>query len=147
MSGIAVERIESTRLDEVCKFLRQEWAAFDRDFLGVDGAGQWEKQRHLLRAVAADQTVAVADFYMLGGVAHLSEIIVGRAWRNQGIGAQLMTCFEEIARAAGCHKLSLRTAETSSAVRFYRRLGYQVEGKMANHYHGLTILQFCKFLK
>jgi len=147
MSGIVVECIASTRLDEVCEFLCQEWAAFDRDFLGVDGAGQWKKQRHLLRAVVADQTVAVADFYMLGGVAHLSEIIVGRAWRNQGIGAQLMTCFEEIARAAGCHKLSLRTADTSPAVRFYRRLGYQLEGKMVNHYHGLPFLQFQKSLK
>ena len=58
-----------------------------------------------------------------------------------------MARFEEMACAAGCHKLSLRTAETSPAARFYRRLGYEVEGKMVNHYHGLTFLQFCKFLK
>ncbi len=146
MSQVAIERIEPTSLAKVGEFLRQEWATFDRELLGEDGPVRWEKKRHLLRAVVNGQTVAVADFYVLGGVAHLSEIVVGQRWRNRGIGAQLMAHFEETARAAGCHKLSLRTVKTSPAVRFYRRLGYEVEGKLVNHYHGLTFLQFCKFL-
>jgi GNAT superfamily N-acetyltransferase len=147
MSQLAVVRIEATNLGQVRDFLRQEWAAFDRELPGVDDPMQWEKKRYLLRAVLDGQTVAVADFYVMGSVAHLSEIIVGQSWRHRGIGAQLMAAFEEMARAAGCHKLSLRAPETSPAVRFYCRLHYQVEGKMVNHYHGLTFVQCCKFLK
>ena len=144
MSRITVERIEPTTLAEVGEFLRQEWAAFDRERWGE--SMPWEKTRYLLRAVVGGQTMAVADFYMVGGVAHMSRIIVGRVWRGQGVGGQLMAHFEEMARAAGCHKLSLRTAKTSPAIRFYQRLGYEVEGEMVNHYHGLTFLQFCKYL-
>lgn len=147
MSQVVVVRIEATNLDKVRNFLRREWAAFDRELLGMDSPAQWEKKRYLLRAILGSRTVAVADFYVLGGVAHLSKLIVGQSWRNRGVGAQLMVGFEEAARAAGCHKLSLRVPETSPAVRFYLRLNYQVEGKMVNHYHGLTFVQCCKFLK
>lgn len=146
MSQITIARIEPTSLAEVAEFLNREWAAFDRELLDGDDASRWERQRHLLHALVDGQTVAVASFYLLGGVAHLSEIIVAQAWRNRGIGAQMMARFEAMARAAGCHKLSLRTPETSPAARLYRRLGYEVEGKMINHFHGLTFLQFSKFL-
>lgn len=146
MSQVAVERVEPTSLAEVSEFLRREWEAFDREFFGTGGAAQWAKKHHLLRAVVDGQTVGVVDFYVLGGVAHLSEIIVAQAWRNRGVGSQLMARFEEVARAAGCHKLSLCTAKNSPAVRFYRRLGYEVEGKMMNHFHGFTFLQVRKFL-
>jgi GNAT superfamily N-acetyltransferase len=105
MSQLAVVRIEATNLGQVRDFLRQEWAAFDRELPGVDDPMQWEKKRYLLRAVLDGQTVAVADFYVMGGVAHLSEIIVGQSWRHRGIGAQLMAAFEEMA---------LRPAVTSS---------------------------------
>jgi ribosomal protein S18 acetylase RimI-like enzyme len=145
MSQVTVERVEPTTLAEVSEFLRREWEAFDREFFGTS-ADQWAKKQHLLRAVVDGQTVGVADFYVLGGVAHLSEIMVAQAWRDRGIGVQLMARFEKVARAAGCHKLSLRVAEDSPAVRFYRRLGYEVEGKMVNHFYDFTFLQLCKFL-
>ena len=67
MSQFTVERIELTTLAEVGEFLYQEWAAFDRELLGLDDAVRWAKKRHLLRAVVDGQTVAVADFYLLGG--------------------------------------------------------------------------------
>jgi len=138
--------IESTSMDQVCEFLRQEWTALDRERWG-DEQVQWSRENHILRAVVDGETAAVAKYYIKGGVAHLSEIIVGRAWRNRGIGGQLMARFEEMAFDAGCHKLSLRTIQDSPAVCFYRRLGYELEGKLVNHYHGLTFLQFFKFLK
>jgi ribosomal protein S18 acetylase RimI-like enzyme len=144
MSQTIVERIEPTTFAGVSEFLHEEWAAFDRAQWGE--SVQWEKTKHLLRAVVGGQTAAVADFHVVGGVAHMSGIIVGRSWRNQGIGAQLMARFEEMARTMGCHKLSLRTAKNSPAIRFYRRLGYEVEAKMVNHYHGLTFFQLVKFL-
>lgn len=146
MSLVVVERVEPAALDNVRAFLRREWAAEDRRRWG-DEAVSWEKENLMLRAVVDGQTAGVAEFSFKGGVAHLSEIIVGQTWRGRGIGAQLMARFEKAARAAGCHKLSLRTIEGSPSVGFYRRLGYEMESKMARHYHGLTFLQFCKFLK
>ena len=144
MNQVAVERIEPTTFAEVSEFLREEWAAFDHDRWGE--SVEWEKKRHLLRAVVGGQTVAVVDSHVVGGVAHMSALIVGQVWRGRGIGTQLMARFKEMALAIGCHKLSLRTAEDSPAVRFYRRLGYEVEARLVNHYHGLTFLQLCMFL-
>jgi GNAT superfamily N-acetyltransferase len=145
MSPVTIERIATTTPDEVREFLRREWAAEDRQRWGEETVS-WEKETHLLRAMGDGQTAGVAKFSIKGGVAHLSEIIVAQAQRGRGIGTQLMIRFEKAAREAGCHKLSLRTVEGAPSVRFYRRLGYRVEGKMARHYHGLTFLQFYKFL-
>jgi len=140
-----VECVEPGALVEVGHFLKQEWAALDRERWGNESP-QWHKTCHWLRSEHDGQTVGAARFYFRGGVAHLSEIVVGQSWRGQGIGGRLMACFEEMARRAGCHKLSLRTLEGSPSVRFYQRLGYEVEGKLIRHYHQLTFLQLCKFL-
>jgi ribosomal protein S18 acetylase RimI-like enzyme len=51
------------------------------------------------------------------------------AYRNQGIGAEMMFMVEKDLRKNGFRKIALNVAQTNHAARrFYERLGYQVVG-------------------
>jgi GNAT superfamily N-acetyltransferase len=59
----------------------------------------------------------------------VEDLFVLAAWRNQGIGAQLMRTAEELVRAQGVGQIGLSVGvENSGARRLYARLGYQDAG-------------------
>ena len=60
-------------------------------------------------------------FFANGSVGWVEEIAVRRASRRQGIGASLMTAFEDAARSEGCRISALATRR---AANFYLALGY-----------------------
>jgi ribosomal protein S18 acetylase RimI-like enzyme len=56
--------------------------------------------------------------------------------RADGLGRQLYERFFELARAAGCRRVNAVTSpENSGSVAFHRRLGFTVDGPVAD-YHG-----------
>jgi ribosomal protein S18 acetylase RimI-like enzyme len=59
----------------------------------------------------------------------LWEFHVAAAQRRRGIGRKLMSALEERARAAGLRVIALETQNTNvPAIRFYRALGFEIEG-------------------
>ncbi|MBN2502830.1 MAG: GNAT family N-acetyltransferase, partial [Anaerolineales bacterium] len=59
----------------------------------------------------------------------LWEFHVAEVQRGQGIGRRLMEALEQRARAAGLRMLALETQNTNiPAIRFYRALGFEIEG-------------------
>ena len=113
MNQVTVECIEPTSLAEVGDFARSGLPSTASCCVWTTQCN--ERRKHLLRTIVDDQTLALADFYVLGSVTHLSETIVGQEWQSRDTGAQLMTRIEEMARAVGCHELSPWAAETSPA--------------------------------
>jgi ribosomal protein S18 acetylase RimI-like enzyme len=69
------------------------------------------------------QCVGVAIYKVVGGMAHLEQIVVADGATRRGIGSELMRALEEHAVALGCHVIQLETAETQ-APGFYERHGY-----------------------
>lgn len=63
--------------------------------------------------------------------ADVSKMIVGRAFRKQGIGAALLASVEAEARALGRTTLVLDTISHSAAARLYERCGWQRIGEIA----------------
>jgi GNAT superfamily N-acetyltransferase len=61
-------------------------------------------------------------FFANGRVAWVEEITVRPDWRRRGIGAQLMTAFEDWARSRGAGLIALATRRAAA---FYTALGYQ----------------------
>ncbi|MFQ6016193.1 MAG: GNAT family N-acetyltransferase [Anaerolineae bacterium] len=139
--------ITETTPEAVADFLSREWAAADREILGLPEAGNWVKRSFIYKATVDEEIVGVIEFYFLGGVGNVSSLIVKRGWRNQGIGRQLMEVFERLASQAGCHKLFLRTPKSSPAVHFYNRLGYQIESELPDHYYHRDFVDLSKVLK
>lgn len=84
--------------------------------------------------LVADQAGEVAGmislvFYQVwfhpGGTALITELIVDRHHRNQGIGAMLVAAAEKEARDRGMDEIEVGTeTDNSGAQRFYRRCGF-----------------------
>ncbi len=58
---------------------------------------------------------------------HVDDLWVNEAYRNAGIGSQLMACAEAEAIERGCLHVNIETHEFQ-APDFYRKLGYSVWG-------------------
>lgn len=61
-------------------------------------------------------------FFANGRVAWVEEITVRPDWRRRGVGAQLMTAFEDRARSRGAVLVALATRRAAA---FYTALGYE----------------------
>jgi ribosomal protein S18 acetylase RimI-like enzyme len=59
----------------------------------------------------------------------MEDIVVDQAWRNRGIGSQLIAYALGQSRAKRCYKLSLSSNKNrKEAHRFYERLGFERHG-------------------
>jgi ribosomal-protein-alanine N-acetyltransferase len=69
--------------------------------------------------------------------AHLSLLAVGRAWREHGVGAQLLEWLEKCARTAGCGRIELEArADNPVALAFYGLHGYRRFATVHGYYQG-----------
>jgi N-acetylglutamate synthase-like GNAT family acetyltransferase len=80
--------------------------------------------------------VGVATIHMFDGLhaddslAQLTLLVVGAGERGAGIGRRLVEAVEGVARAGGCHRIFVTTAEyRAGAHAFYQRLGYEYTGR------------------
>lgn len=72
---------------------------------------------HLRRTLFHPTSVALVD-----------ELVVDRAWRNQGVGRRLMAEAIRAARARGACEVEVSTERSNQAAQaFYRRLGFSHE--------------------
>ena len=74
-------------------------------------------------------------FPMLGGTeGYISDLIVARARRGEGVGRRLVAAAEDRARELGCVRLMLnnRVAAESYKRAFYPKLGFRIRDEFAN---------------
>lgn len=84
----------------------------------------WQQQDYALAEYHEDDCVGVAIYSVVGGLAHLEQLVVAHGRIGTGIGSRLLRAFEAHVRELGCHLVQLETAETQ-APKFYERHGYQ----------------------
>lgn len=115
------------------------WAELDAERGRV-----WDERPMALTARSDGQIVGTARGWIGMGIAYLTTIVVRRGERDKGIGARLLTAFEEAARETGVHRLALRTEKGNPAQRFYERHGWRVEAEFPDWYHGAMYVQMRK---
>ena len=112
--------------ERVRTFLDTEWLRVDPE--------SWTSGKCVITAERNGRLIGAATCSISAGVAHLGELMVAAAERNNGIGARLLHAFEEWSSAHGAHKLTLDTRHDGPALRFYERHGWRVAYVMENHY-------------
>jgi GNAT superfamily N-acetyltransferase len=126
-----IRQIQATDLDDLFRLVEQFSTSF------VPEKELFRKSiNHLLSDEAAFLRVAILEskligyclgfdhytLYANGRVSWLEEIMVDEAYRNQGIGKQLMDCFEDWTKLRKSRLIALATRRAAT---FYKGLGYQ----------------------
>jgi GNAT superfamily N-acetyltransferase len=112
--------IRHAEREQVEDFLTREWRRYDEE-VGIS----WDSSHYHLAAELDGRIVGMAHFHIVGGVGHLDQLLVAKDRQSQGIGSHLLDEFEQRCRAAGCHKLTLETAEYQ-ARGFYEKHGFKI---------------------
>jgi GNAT superfamily N-acetyltransferase len=103
-----------------------------RSYYDALAAIERDANHRLLVLCEGENVVATASFFVVpnisyGGRPHaiIENVVVDAAERGRGLGAALVQHCIELAREAGCTRLSLSTdARRADAHRFYERLGF-----------------------
>ncbi len=107
-------------------------AAFFSDGAGAEEYLVAELAGRLVGYVAIKPVTHLAENAHVLGIAGIA---VAPDVRRAGVGAALLTAAEELARARGARKLSLRVLGTNPAAqRLYQRLGFEIEGILRDEF-------------
>lgn len=140
-------RITDVSRDHIESCLARERSAEDAERAGTGAPRDWRWHEYCLAAYDGEEIVAAAVFQVRGGVASLNNVISSRNQRRRGIGGMLVEEFIHCARALGCHKLTLRTSNEDTSVRFCRRHGFEVEAILSDDAFHTDRCQMVRFLR
>ena len=133
--------IESSPRHEDIRFLDDALYEFNRERTGIhDG-----KLFAFFLRDAEGNVVGGADGWTWGGTCKLQHLFVPANARGTGLGTRLMQAVEDEARARRCRHILLDT-HSFQAPDFYRRLGFELIGKIDDYPSGHGLLTLIKRL-
>ncbi|MDQ1403691.1 MAG: Acetyltransferase domain, partial [Actinomycetota bacterium] len=101
-------------------FAVRAWSGYSVDTYGRDPS----PAAVAVTARRRGDVVGVATGEVTEHEAYLARLIVDDAVRNEGVGAQLLSAFEQACRDRGAERMTLRTLDGGGAEGFYRNRGY-----------------------
>ncbi len=130
-------------LDE---FKTREWPPVDKIHYGDSQLVDFDEHE---KTYSAEINGNVAGYLKIStemGVCKIVTIIVGMAYRKQGIGAAFVAHAEAEAKELGCHKVILETGIDWDAKKLYEKLGYKDVVILKNHYDKRDFVLMQKFI-
>jgi ribosomal protein S18 acetylase RimI-like enzyme len=131
---IQIRFVDKKTRKETDRFVEKEWTQFDKD-VGYE----YEVRKHEIIAVKKDKIVGYVEYEIVGGVSRLSQLIVSKDARKEGIGSELLAFYEKDSKGRGCHLCYLETSENhTSALSFYKNKGYKIIATLPKHKFRVT---------
>jgi len=128
-------------------FFETAWRQFNEELFGEPFLWVLIGEFHLGATAKDGSLLGAARYTIAEGVGYLRELVVERACRGRGIGAQLLAAFQQECRRRGCHKLCLDVASVNTRAQdFYRRHGWEQEGLLRNHWRKVDFQVWIKWL-
>ncbi len=119
--GLEVELTVTDALDPAARsFSHRQWEADNLAALGRAKAAEPLS----ITARMGGEVVGVVEGESAGATAHLTNLIVARSARGQGIGSRLLAAFESEAAERGCTLLTVRVPARAQAETFFRHKGW-----------------------
>jgi ribosomal protein S18 acetylase RimI-like enzyme len=125
--------VESENDKHLEAFKQVEWALADREHYG-DTIPDFTKRSQTLVFRDGDEIQGYVSFSLMGGVGKIDSLLVGKSFRGQGIGKQLLSGAEERMKTLGAHKVSLETGVNWIARSVYEKMGYKVRTHLPNDF-------------
>jgi len=138
---IKIKRISKKECDE---FGKERWNKLDVAHYGKKT--EWKEKKFKFKAEENGKTLGVVSGKFESGIVYVGTIIIDEKSRGKGIGKKLMGKVEEFTKKMGGHKIWLNTGCGWRACDFYEELGYEVEGKLPNHYFHKDFVIYSKYL-
>lgn len=121
------------------------WREVDEEHYGADKNINWKKEVTYFVARNGSETIGTIKLSHSAGVGKISEVIVAKAHRGQGVGRELMDRAEDWLKQQGVHKVWLTTRREWNAYKVYLGLGYEDSATLEKHYTGLDFVLMTKF--
>lgn len=132
---------------KINNFLKKEWGKADIEFYGRElEENYWDKKKFYFIAEDNGEIFGVLKGHYMAGVMHISEFIIEESRRGTGIGKKMMEKAENLAKEQKIHLINLKTGIGWKAVKFYKTLGYRIEGKMKKYYAKTDFYIMVKYL-
>ena len=129
-----INKVEKENKKLVEDFVSKEWKKFNKEKNYV-----YDEEELEYSFIKDNDIYGYLKMKITGSVGYLSQIIVRKDKRKEGVGKELVKKFEEICKEKGCHKVYLETSERhEEALKFYERLGYKKVSTLKNHKFGFT---------
>lgn len=137
-------KITEKPTDTIKDFCKQQWIIADKEHYGQ--AFQWDPKNFVITAYDDETIIGNLEMHIKTGVAEIDALIIADNHQGSGVGTELFTKAEEIAKEHDVHKLYLFTGKGWKAEEFYKKLGMEVTGELKNHYAHFDYVQYSKFL-
>lgn len=118
---------------DLVKDIESEWPDADKEHYG-DSLPNFNKSDHTL--IAYENDIAIGFIFMSidTGVATIDSILVRNAFRNKGIGTDLLKEAETKAIEKKCHVIKLETGKDWGAKSLYESQGYELRAELKEYY-------------
>jgi len=126
-------------------FSEEEWHKVDHAHFGK--RIEWKEKKFRFSATENGKILGMISGQYESGVVNVSQIITTEKARGKGIGTMLIQKAEEFGKKLGAHKMWLITGKDWSENKFYKKLGFKIEGTLANHHFHKDFVIYSRAIK
>lgn len=131
--------------EKAMDFNESEWEEVNNIHFGP--GLKWNTTRFAFKAVEKDKTVGLVFGKHESGTIYISNIIVNKKKRRQGIGTKLIKKAENFGKKFGDHKIWLISGKHYPEDPFFEKLGFKREAFLPNLFFHRDFIVYTKEIK